>query len=84
MNYLTAVGYPNEQLASWPPSLQVLGKDIFRYELSYLFLTKIQLNLKISRHLLALLSSGSRIAIAPAVVCSRPLAYGQEKGMREF
>jgi len=30
VNYLTAVGYP-KQIASWPPTIQILGIDIFKY-----------------------------------------------------
>uniref|UniRef100_A0A2P2I9Z9 Methionine--tRNA ligase, mitochondrial n=1 Tax=Hirondellea gigas TaxID=1518452 RepID=A0A2P2I9Z9_9CRUS len=29
VNYLTAVGYPNQTM--WPPNLQVLGKDILKF-----------------------------------------------------
>jgi len=30
VNYLNAVGYP-KQIASWPPTIQILGIDIFKY-----------------------------------------------------
>lgn len=31
VNYLTAVGYPNESFEhSWPPHIQVIGKDILK------------------------------------------------------
>ncbi|KAF4522009.1 hypothetical protein B566_EDAN010858 [Ephemera danica] len=31
VNYLTAVGFPNDNLTRWPPDLHVLGKDILRF-----------------------------------------------------
>ena len=33
-NYLTAAGYP-DQLAVWPPSVQVIGKDILKFHAVY-------------------------------------------------
>ncbi|CAK5090372.1 unnamed protein product [Meloidogyne enterolobii] len=34
VNYLTAVGYP-KQIASWPPTIQILGIDIFKFHAIY-------------------------------------------------
>lgn len=34
VNYLTAVGYP-KQIISWPPTIQVLGIDIFKFHSIY-------------------------------------------------
>ncbi|OCT67261.1 hypothetical protein XELAEV_18038545mg [Xenopus laevis] len=35
VNYLTAAGYPNPQLAPWGPSTHLLGKDILRFHAIY-------------------------------------------------
>ncbi|KAE8583758.1 hypothetical protein XENTR_v10020674 [Xenopus tropicalis] len=35
VNYLTAAGYPNLQLAPWGPSTHLLGKDILRFHAIY-------------------------------------------------
>uniref|UniRef100_A0A0N5CDB4 Methionine--tRNA ligase, mitochondrial n=1 Tax=Strongyloides papillosus TaxID=174720 RepID=A0A0N5CDB4_STREA len=35
MNYMSAVGQPNDHLIQWPPSWQIIGKDIMKFHAIY-------------------------------------------------
>lgn len=40
-NYLTVVNYPEVQRGTWPPDVQVIGKDILKYVFKLLNIKKI-------------------------------------------
>lgn len=51
-NYLTAVGYPNTT-TTWPPDLQVIGKDIVKFHTVYFPAMLMALGLPLQKRVLA-------------------------------
>ncbi|GAA5883391.1 hypothetical protein JCM16303_006727 [Sporobolomyces ruberrimus] len=54
VNYLTVAGYPwkDGENETWPPDLQVVGKDIIRFHALYLPAILLALDLPLPKHLL--------------------------------
>ncbi|KIY64123.1 hypothetical protein CYLTODRAFT_425519 [Cylindrobasidium torrendii FP15055 ss-10] len=51
-NYLTAIGYPNTT-TTWPPDLQVIGKDIVKFHTVYFPAMLLALGLPLQKRVLA-------------------------------